>query len=170
MVLWIIYSVAILSIIIDFVVNYAIIAYAGCRLFLDDMIMDFVMVTLVLCGLLIPLVLKSALDADDDANKTWPNNFVNLGDETALILVTASNIVFNRLVERMMTTALPHAYRKYLIFRLDQNKFHGEERRFLEDLKKCEASFKTAATVSNLVTIAQQQTDKLCSAIDKLKP
>lgn len=97
--LWVVYSIATISVVVDFAINIRIISILKNKCILNNMLGDFLLIFVLVSGFLVPMMIKSSMEPDDEFNTTDAQMSANLVDGFVIIAMTVGNVVLNRLTE-----------------------------------------------------------------------
>jgi hypothetical protein len=118
-VLWFVYFVATLPPLVDFGVNCSILvklkSWIDLTRLAPAMLMDFIFITCSLAACLMPIMLKGSTDPDDNLNTKFYQMSTNMLDDFAILALTASNMVMNKL----LGTVIHHAICQRKIYHED---------------------------------------------------
>jgi hypothetical protein len=109
-VLWFVYFVATLPPFVDFGVNCFILfqlkSWIALTRLAPAMLMDFIFITCSLAACLMPIMVKGSTDPDDNLNTKFYQMSTNMLDDFAILALTASNMVMNKLVGTVIRHAI----------------------------------------------------------------
>ena len=117
-ILWAVYSIVMISIVLDLIINYQILNYSRVDLILDGMLGDFLCINSLLMIFLLPFIytsIRSYNEAEeDDEHMNTLKITANMFNNICLICITTSNVLMHRMVEKVMITAAPDLYDSYI--------------------------------------------------------
>jgi hypothetical protein len=97
-VLWVVYGIALGSVLLDYVINLRLDYLLSNKMKLSNVLGDSICIFVLLGLLFTPMLVKSSSMPDDD-NSTMKVVAVNALDGFAIIALTTTNVVYNRLIE-----------------------------------------------------------------------
>jgi hypothetical protein len=97
-VLWVVYGIALGSVLLDYVINLRLDYLLSNKMKLSNVLGDSMCIFVLLGLLFTPMLVKSSSMPDDD-NSTMKVVAVNALDGFAIIALTTTNVVYNRLME-----------------------------------------------------------------------